>query len=224
MELTLPDVAARLKVPLDTIHRWIRQGKIPVHSSGGEYVIRQSTLERWAAEHQLQIHPPSQSEACTPAAPQSLTGAIKQGGIFFDLNGDTKESVLQQAVDLLPNIKSAERSLIYEKLIEREQLASTGIGHGIALPHPRATLTIELSCPQITTCYLKMPIAYGAIDHQPVSVLMILLSTSTQEHLALLSRIAFCLRDAGFRDRLHQHPEADILIDIVAQLEARNAQ
>jgi PTS system nitrogen regulatory IIA component len=224
MELTLSDVAARLKVPLDTIHRWIRQGKIPVHSSRGEYVIRLSVFERWAAEHQLPIHSPNQSEACNRAAAQNLAGAMQQGGVFLQISGKNKETVLQQSVDLLPNIQPAERNLIYEKLVEREQLASTGIGHGIALPHPRAPLTLGLACPQITTCYLEKPIAYGAIDHQPVGVLMILLSTSTKEHLDLLSRIAFCLRDADFRDRLHQHPGPDELFDLIAQMEVRNAQ
>lgn len=224
MELTLSDVAARLKVPLDTIHRWVRQGKIPVHYSRGEYVIRLSVFERWTAEHQLPIHHPNPSETCNRAAAQNLAGAMQKGGVFFNISGENKETVLQQSIDLLPNIQAAERNPIFEKLIEREQLASTGIGHGIALPHPRAPLTIELACPQITTCYLKKPVAYGAIDHQPVGVLMILLSTSTKEHLDLLSRIAFCLRDADFRERLHQQPGPDELFDLVARMEARNAQ
>jgi PTS system nitrogen regulatory IIA component len=55
-------------------------------------------------------------------------------------------------VDVIPGIPAADKDMVLESLIEREQLASTGIGNGIALPHPRSNPGITLAMPQITTC------------------------------------------------------------------------
>ena len=62
---------------------------------------------------------------------------MQRGGIFFDLQGDSKEDALQAAVERIPNLERIDRKIVLEKLLEREQMASTGIGHGVALPPPQ---------------------------------------------------------------------------------------
>ena len=220
MELTIKEVALHLKIPIETLHRWVRQGKIPMQRNRGEYTIRQEMFERWADEHKLNIH--SQSEEAQPDGEAVFDGvlpAMQRGGIFFDLQGDSKEDALQAAVERIPNLERIDRKIVLEKLLEREQMASTGIGHGVALPHPRANPGVGLMLPQITTCFFPKPVPYDAIDHHPVSVMMVLLSGSTKLHLSLLSKISFYLRNVSFREFLLTAPPAREILDKVAGME-----
>jgi PTS system nitrogen regulatory IIA component len=146
---------------------------------------------------------------------------MQRGGVFYEVEGADRESALRSTVQQIPNIGDDERSLIFDKLLERELLASTGIGHGIALPHPRARLDVALESPQITTCFLSRAVAYDAIDAQPVKVLMVLLSQSTKQHLVMLSKLSFFLRDPAFRSQLLTKPSQSEIFDKIAELESK---
>jgi nitrogen PTS system EIIA component len=224
MVLTLEEVSQRIRIPVETLRRWVLQGKIPMHMSQGAYTIRLEMFERWAAEHMLKIHEPCSTADMECPEPQfdGILPAIRRGGVFYDLAGDTKAEVLQAAVAHLPNIPPSQRALVYEKLIEREHLATTGIGHGIALPHPRTNPVITLALPQISTCFLARPVAFDAIDHQPVAVLMVLLSVTTRLHLTLMSRLSYYLRDSAFRHFLLSVPQPQQLLDRMADLESNS--
>ena len=127
---------------------------------------------------------------------------------------------MRSAVELIPNINSSDVDLVYDTLLEREMLASTGIGHGIALPHPRSSIRLTLDMPQITTCYLSHPVDFEAVDGQPVSVLMVLLSRSTKQHVTMLSKLSFYLRDAGFRKFLLTRPAKADIFNAISDMES----
>jgi PTS system nitrogen regulatory IIA component len=220
MDLNIQQVAERLNTPVETILRWIRQGKIPMQHNRGDYAIRREMLEQWAAEHNLKaVTTPQAPAACSESEFDGIAAAMRRGGFFYDVGGDTKEVVMRSAVACIPNIDPDERDLVLEKLLEREQLASTGIGHGIALPHPRNNPGILLGLPQITTCFLSQAVSFEAIDHQPVSILMVLLSCSTKQHLSMLSKLAYHLRDKDFRDYLLTMPESSGIFSRIEQME-----
>lgn len=222
MQLSIEQVASRLRMPLETLQRWVRQGKIPMQHVRGGYFIHLEMLQRWAADHQLHLEPDTPAlliQAETPEA-EGILPAMRRGGIFHGLGAGTKQDALRSAVDRIPNLHTEECREVLDKLVEREGLASTGIGHGIAVPHPRSDLLISLTRPQITTCFLARPVEFDAVDGQPVSVLMVMLSGSTRLHLGLLSKLSFHLRNRAFRELLLTAPPAEILLDKVAQLEA----
>lgn len=221
MELTIDEVAVRLNIPVETLHRWIRQGKIPMQQSRGRYTIRSEMLEHWARDHKLKFFTPPCTEECIDESESdAVLPAMRRGGIFYGIEGDTKEKVLKAAVQRIPNLQTFDRHLIFDKLLERECLASTGIGHGVALPHPRTNPGIPLERAQITTCFLTKAVPFEAIDNRPVSVIMVLLSTSTQEHLSLLSKVAFYLRDRDFRDHLLTAPPKETIFELIEQIDA----
>ncbi|MBI5896966.1 MAG: PTS sugar transporter subunit IIA [Desulfobacterales bacterium] len=222
MELSIQQVAIRLGMPVETLQRWVRQGKIPMQHSRGGYFIRLEMLRRWAADHQLHLVEEAPALVAQAEAPdaEGILPAMGRGGVFSGVSVGTKEQALQAAVDLIPNLEQVERQAVLVKLLEREGLASTGIGHGIALPHPRSDPGIALALPQITTCFLSRPVDFDAVDGRPVSVLMVMLSGSTRLHLNLLSKISFRLRNRAFRELLLTAPPAEVLLERVAQLEA----
>jgi nitrogen PTS system EIIA component len=221
MMLSIKDVAMRLNLPIETVMRWVRQGKIPMQSIRGEYVIRSEMLERWATDHKLDVRTPAAMVASAVESDfDGILPAMERGGVFYDVAGNQREAVLRSSVEQIPNINASDVDLVYDALLEREMLASTGIGHGIALPHPRSSLRLALDLPQITTCYLGQPVDFEAVDGRPVSVLMILLSRSTKQHVTMLSKLSFYLRDAGFRKFLLSSPAQTDIFNAILDMES----
>ncbi len=226
MKLRTHDVARRLGLPVSTIERWIRQGRIPVRRLQNACRFDQKELEGWARLHNLDFREeepqesPDSAGSGTGITPVDLQAALHHGGICHGTSGDNIRSVLTAAVAAAP-IGEQHRAAVLQSLEEREELASTGIGNGIAIPHPRPPLDVTFSEPFITTCFLEHPVDFEAIDGKPVFVLFLLLAPTVKIHLPLLSQLAFLLRDESFLEVLRSRPAGDALLAAVAKRSAR---
>lgn len=222
MKLTIHEIAQSLYLPLSTVRRWIRQGRIPIHKSGSGYVFNEPILKKWAAAHNLSFSPPKKG-ARQPEnlEPENLLSAMKRGGVFHGIQGADVREVLNSAVGHMPALTENLKEKLYDRLLEREHLTSTGIGKGVAIPHPKTPLDDTDYRPVITTCFLERPIDFSALDRKPVFVLFILLCPSVKQHLHLLSRLAFCVRDDTFMEFLRTSPEPDALFSKIAEFETR---
>ena len=219
MKLNLNDMARCLDLPVSTVDRWIRQGRIPIHRSGNGCIFKESILEKWAFNHGLRFFLPNEERKKERNfGLTNLLPAMQLGGVFHDIKGDDIESVLKSAVDKVP-VLSINKEGLYERLLEREALTSTGIGKGVAIPHPRAPLPEEIDNSLITTCFLEKPIDFEAVDDRAVFVMFILLSTSIKNHLNLLSRLAVCVRDDSFVEFLRTYPDSSSLLSKIADSE-----
>ena len=221
MKLDLNEMARCLDLPASTVDRWIRQGRMPIHRSGNGCIFNRSILEKWAFNHGLPFSLPNEKKEIYKEQNFGLTNllpAMQLGGVFHDIKGDDVESVLKSAVDKVPVLPINKEGL-YERLLEREALTSTGIGKGVAIPHPRAPLPKEIDNPLITTCFLEKSIDFEAVDDRPVFVMFILLSTSIKNHLHLLARLAFCVRDNSFVEFLRTYPDSSSLLSKIADCE-----
>ena len=107
------------------------------------------------------------------------------------------------------------RALVADSLFARERLGSTGLGHGVAIPHGRIK---GLKSPMAAVFRLDEAIGFDAPDEQPVNLLIFLLvpEASTQKHLEILSEIAELLSDASLRDKLKSSDSADSLHHLIA--------
>jgi len=114
------------------------------------------------------------------------------------------------------------RALITDSLFARERLGSTGLGHGVAIPHGRIK---GLKQPMAAMFQLLNPIGFDAPDEKPVSLMIFLLvpEAATQKHLEILSEIAELLSDGQLRDQLQAAPEAADLHQLVAGWQSAHA-
>lgn len=221
MQLNIDKIAHALELPKGKIERWIRQGRIPLVRHENICSFDRQALERWASQHNLVFRPEEpQIQKCAPSNENSLAAALENGGVHFDVIGSRPTEVFQHAVDRLDCIPMENKALLVEKLAEREALASTGIGKGIAIPHPREPESIGIRIPAVATCFLSSPADFQALDGRPVSVLFILLSPSVQVHLQILSRLSFCLRQEDFIAFLKKPPQPEALISRLGQMES----
>ena len=221
MDLSLSEIAAGLNVTESTVERWIRQGRIPLQQTGSECRFNLSVLERWAESHNMTFALPAAPQELALPSRTTLVAAMERGGVHRDIAGENVVGVLKTAVARLTMLPENARDDLYDQLVRRERLTSTGIGRGVAIPHPRSPIEGVSDLPLIATSFLQKPIDFKAVDDQPVFVLFILISDSIDNHLHLLSRLAFCLRDNDFLAFLHRQPEADALLERIAAFEKR---
>jgi PTS system nitrogen regulatory IIA component len=220
MKLTVLEIAQRLSMNSETLERWIRQGKIPINQRGETGIFNENELMKWAEKQRLSYKVSAQEETgTTDPLDLVLLSAVKQGGVYSGIKGVEKEDIIRSAVDLVPDIEQTIADELYAQLIKREELSSTGIGKGVAIPHPRNPLTNGFNKPMIVTCFLENSVDFNAIDSLPVFVSFLLLSPSVEHHLNLLSRLSFCLRDNSFIAFLKQIPDADTFIAKIEMME-----
>lgn len=224
MKLGKSEVAQLLHLPVRTIERWVRQGAIPCRREGGKYVFDKATITAWARTKKLEREPQaSPPEVIGTSEEHCLVDCIRSEQIVHDLQGTDVEGVLTSAVERLPLGDKAKKDVL-TAILERESLASTGLGNGVAIPHPRSPLTKHIKSPIILVGFLAEPIDFKAVDGAPVFIVFVLLSPDLKTHLKILSKLAFCLKDSRFIDFLRGTPDAESLLEEVGRYEAKRVQ
>jgi nitrogen PTS system EIIA component len=121
--------------------------------------------------------------------------------VRLELDVSTKAQLLEQVAALLATRHGLSKTLILESLTVREQLGSTGVGHGVAIPHARMN---QCAVPAAAFVRTKLAIPFDAPDGKPVSVFLGLIvpNKANERHLQLLATAAGMLSDRIFRDKL----------------------
>ena len=141
-----------------------------------------------------------------------LTELIERGGVYTDIEGTTPREVLTAFIRTLPVIPSVTGDKLLTAVLEREALMSTGIGKGIALPHPRNPLVTSDADQFVALAFLKKDVDWNSLDGKPVDTLLLMISASAKQHLHILSRINFlCHQDAFFRMLKDRVPREELL-------------
>jgi nitrogen PTS system EIIA component len=224
MDLTAKDAARMLNVPEDQIYAWIRNGTLPSYRVKDRYRLNRVELLEWAGARAIKVAPEFFRESHEASGELLLTDALRRGGIRYDVACTDKASALRAVCDLLTLPGEIDREERHSVLVARETLCSTGIGNGIAIPHPRGPIVLGLSEPHVTLAFLRQPVAYGALDGKPVSTLFVIISTTVHVHLTLLSHLMFALQDADFHELLDRRAAAETLLAQSAQIEQRVVQ
>lgn len=137
----------------------------------------------------------------------NIAKILPLSNVLLDLEVSSKKRAFEQAGLLFENNCSIARSTVSDNLFARERLGSTGLGHGVAIPHGRIK---GLKAPIAAFVRLAAPIPFESPDAQPVSLLIFLLMPDhvTQQHLEILSEIAEMLSNDAFREALNSEPDA----------------
>ena len=148
-----------------------------------------------------------------------LAALIHRGGVFFDVEGSTPEEIYKKISSMIqiPDGLSAEQ--IYNALCAREQVLSTAVGNGIALPHARASIVKDEADQKICVVYLKNPIDMQAPDEREVYVMFVLLTQNSQAHLKVLTALAGLFRNLRFRKALETHASEAEILSLIRELD-----
>jgi len=137
----------------------------------------------------------------------NLAKILSANNVVLDLEVSSKKRTFEQAGLIFENNCGIARSVVSDNLFARERLGSTGLGHGVAVPHGRIK---GLKAPLAAFVRLKEAIPFESPDGQPVSLLVFLLIPDhvTQQHLEILSEVAEMFSDEAFRQLLATDPDA----------------
>ena len=144
-----------------------------------------------------------------------LASILPSTQVLVSVDATSKKRAFEEAGLLFESLHGLSRALITDSLFARERLGSTGLGHGVAIPHGRIK---GLKSPMAAVFQMARPIGFDAPDEQPVGLLIFLLvpEAATQQHLEILSEIAELLSDSGLRERLIQCSDAAELHNMIA--------
>jgi PTS system nitrogen regulatory IIA component len=134
--------------------------------------------------------------------------------------GTTPEATLRAVVWGLPLPPTVDREFLLSVLLSREALGSTAIGDGIAIPHVRNPIVLRVGQPLVSIGFLAEPVDFHAVDGLPVRVLFTLVTPTVRTHLHLLSRLAWLLRDARFRDAVRTEADRETLLALAGHVES----
>jgi PTS system nitrogen regulatory IIA component len=141
-----------------------------------------------------------------------LSEVLTTDQIWLDVELPSKKKTLER---LSEYFEAAQVGLpaadVFVQLSEREKLGSTGLGHGVALPHCRME---QCQKPIAIALRLAQPIAFDAVDNKPIDLVFALIvpGTADRQHLELLAQVAKRFGDASRRDALRSATSADLFL------------
>lgn len=144
-----------------------------------------------------------------------LASILPAAQVLVRVDATSKKRAFEEAGLLFESLHGLSRALVTDSLFARERLGSTGLGHGVAIPHGRIK---GLKSPMAAVFQLERPIGFDAPDEQPVGLLIFLLvpETATQKHLEILSEIAELLSDSPLREKIKACTDAAQLHGMLA--------
>jgi PTS system nitrogen regulatory IIA component len=220
MQLTVRDVANLLNVSEKTIYRWLRDGLLPAYRVNDQYRFNRAELLEWATSRRIGAPVNVFQEPESAATPlPGLAESLREGGIFYRVDGENRESVLRNVVEAMRLPEGVDRNFLSQVLLARESLGSTAVGDGIAIPHVRNPIVLHVNRPMITLCFLEHPVDFGALDAKPVFALFSLVSPTVRGHLHLLSRLAHALRDDHFKKIIERQGSREEILNAAARVE-----
>ncbi len=144
-----------------------------------------------------------------------LSQILPLSQVLVGVEATSKKRAFEEAGLLFENQHGLNRALVTDSLFARERLGSTGLGHGVAIPHGRIK---GLKAPMAAVFLLQAAIGFDAPDEQAVNLLVFLLvpEAATQKHLEILSEIAELLSDGTLRERIKTSGDGAALHALIA--------
>ena len=222
MQISVLDIMRIFQAEENTIYDWIAKKRMPCVKVNDQYRFNSIELLEWALENRVpltaEILALGERESNKPGI---LAESLKIGGVFYDVPGKNRQEVLKNVVELLPIPVEVDKKSLLEMFMIRESMETTAIGNGIALPHLRNPVVLNVDEPFVTLCFLKNAVDFNAPDRKPVSILFALVSPSIKVHLLLLSRLSYGLQDSGFQKYLRAKASKEELIAETIVIESR---
>lgn len=148
-----------------------------------------------------------------------LSDLLSSMRVRVPLEATTKEEILRELVDVLAEDQAiGDRQDVLRVVREREKVLSTGIGHGVALPHGKSDACPDLS---IAAGVTRVPIDFDALDQEPVQLIFLLVGpeSAAGPHIKALSRISRLVRQPELRQRLKEARDSQAFLDVLREAE-----
>jgi nitrogen PTS system EIIA component len=208
--LTIEEVANYLRVSDRTVYDWAQKGEIPAGKIGTVWRFKKSEVEKWVNERLS-----SGSQNQTDVTPVQVKNILSPDRVIF-IKQSSKHDALVELADALstaPQVKHADE--LVTEILKREELMSTAIGRGIAIPHVRLSSVTDLVM-AVGVCHTPVT-DFQTIDDVPVNLLFMIAAAYNQHsyYLKTLSYFSAKLKKKELRDSIIRAETTD---DVYNQL------
>lgn len=195
--LTIEEVAKYLRVSDRTVYDWAQKGEIPAGKIGTVWRFKKSELERWVNER---LSSPVSSKKSD--AEVQIKNFLSPDRVVFIENSSKRDAIVELAniLSVAPQVKNKEE--LVSEILKREDLMSTAVGRGIAIPHVRLSSVTDLVM-AVGICKKNIE-DYQAVDNEPVN-LLIMIAAAYNQHTCYLKTISYLtakLKSQELRDAL----------------------
>ena len=213
--ISVKEAADILRVSAKKVYQWINEGSIPCQRLGNHYYLERDAVLAKLAE--ISRESPALEQTPDPL----ISEMLKLGGVHYGIPAEDKRSALHNALSQIKAIDAAAMEPIFQMFLSREELASTGVGEGIAIPHSRSPLLGYASQPLLSLSYQAEPVDFEALDGLPVQILFMLISPNMQTHLRILARLSYLLQEPECRRVILAKAPEELIISTLATAEKR---
>ena len=144
MQWSMRDLGEMFKVSESKVTRWIRHQGLPAQRVAGQYHFNRVEVLDWAVAHQVRMEASPVDQLVDGVPSMSLADALEAGGIHYKISGDERQAALRALVSRLPLPKDFDGELLMGLLLAREAHGFTAVGDGIAIPHVRYPIVLNV--------------------------------------------------------------------------------
>lgn len=222
MILTLKELADYLRVNERTILRMINEGKLQGSKIGGQWRFNSSQIDSLFFPGEVGSNEEVMSEmsATTKHAPLPLNRIINEKQVILDMKADSIESAIRGvAHPSIFGMMIMDLPEFQQRLLDRENLLSTGIGNGIAIPHPRDPEPGLRRQAILVYARCNEGVDFGAIDGKPVKHFFLLACQRIETHLHLMASLAKMLKQEDFIARCEAATAPEDIVKLIMEKE-----
>ncbi|MBN1673390.1 MAG: PTS sugar transporter subunit IIA [Kiritimatiellae bacterium] len=219
--MTLSEIASYLKVAEKSVLRMLRKGEIPGAKVGSQWRFLRSVVDDWLIARMQTVGKPALVNVIkTAETTMSLSNLVSPDLVRLGMEPGDKRAVLAQLIEpLVDSGLLARKSLFLRKLMAREQLVSTAVGHGVALPHVRAATDCPVAGPHVVVGICPEGTDFEALDGEKTRLFFLVCATREAVHLRLMAMIALIIRERGRVERLLSCKNKKDVVSILREID-----
>ena len=151
-----------------------------------------------------------------------ITNLLEREGVVASMKVSSKKQTLQELAEVAARVTGLKERLIFDTLLERERLGTTGVGHGIAIPHGKLA---ELDRLHAIFARLDKPVEFDSVDDAPVDLIFLLLAPESAgaDHLKALARVSRLLRNDSVCEKLRGTDDVDTIYSLLTDEQSTRA-
>ncbi len=222
--LTTQELAEYMKLNEKTILKMAQKGELPGVKIGSQWRFNLEAIDRYLQKDIMKVPENEIYGALNTADYQiPLSRLMSISMIELDLQAKDKEGVLDEIVDIAFTagiIDNAERLL--EELKLREEMLSTAVGNGIAIPHPRQPDLTLFKKPNILMARAGKGVEYSSPDKKKVHLIFMPCAPNMMIHLRLMAKISKLLHVEGVIDKFMNMSSGDEVIQLLLEMERKH--
>jgi PTS system nitrogen regulatory IIA component len=213
--MTLEEMAGYLRIARRSLLKMAQKGDIPATKVASQWRFMRTVVDDWLIRRMKALPEPELERLLrTDRFTIPLRSLLRPELVRLDVRGNSKERILRELCRPLAEagLLAAPAALL-EKLMEREEMVSTAIFPGIAIPHPRRAEDCGLPEPRIVLGVAPAGVDFDSLDGRPTYALFLVCANQTSVHLKIIAQLALLFRRAGLVEILRQAQTPEQALD-----------